>query len=1118
MQNRAYNKSIIREIASSKGRFISILLIILMGVSFFAGIKSSAPDMNYSINKFYNEQKLMDSKIVSSLGLTDKDLELLRNNDKISSYSASKSIDVNLTNLNSVVKFIDNNNNINKLVIVDGRLPQKSGEIALDEQVLKNNSNLKIGDTYTIKLDKDSKENFKTTSFKIVGFVKSPMYIENSSRGNTNIGKGSIDYFAIVDKDDLSMDVYTEIYVRFKNVENIDTYSKEYESKMEENTKYLKTLYKNRSIDRIDEIKSEALKEINKAEKELEDGEKELLKAQNKVEDGKKQLLQGKKDYENGLKSFNEEIKNGEEELVKGQSEINKQLEIIKASEEELNKVKEELDKARDEFVSSGINPDIELNSYESQVENLKTLVSTYNFISNDIKSTVNNLTEGENIPNDKIVSWKNTISNESLGLTGLNNLISSLENNPSNKELALNIASKIDIINSTTNNVLTSLETLVSGISQYQSGKAQYEEGLKAIKSGKTQLENAQKELDAGKEALEQGKIEGKKELENAKKQLDDSENQLEDAQKEIDTNKQKLRDGREELNKEKEKLNELDESEYYFFDRTDNPGYSSYKYSLTSIENISSVFPVFFFLIAVLICLTTMTRMVEENRGEIGTLKALGYSNYEISKKFIIYSSIASISGCVLGILIGVNVFPFVINYAYQMLFMLPKLYIRYYPSYIIQSIIAAIVCTVGASVFVLMEELKGKPTDLMKVKAPKSGKKILLERITPLWKRLSFNQKVTLRNLFRYKQRMFMTVFGIAGCMAMLVTGFGLKSSSDGVVTRQFGDIYKYQGIVVFDTNSTKEENEEYESILKGINGYEGSLDIHQESVTFKKDNMNKQAATLYVPKSNEDLNNYIVLQDRKTKRQYNLSDDGVIITEKLAKLLQASKGDSITLSDDNNNLHTLKVSNITESYLGHSIYMSSNYYKKVFNKDVDYNANLLKLSDNINEDEVSTKLMDCKNVINVTFTSTIKKSSEDSTSNLGLVMLVIIIASGGLAFIVLYNLTNINVSERIRELSTIKVLGFYDNEVTMYIVRENIILTLLGILTGSAMGQMLYRFITKTAETDIMMMIPEVYMDSYIYSGLMTFLFSAIVMLIMHKKLKNVNMIDALKSNE
>ena len=1117
MQNRAYNKSIIREIASSKGRFISILLIILMGVSFFAGIKSSAPDMNYSINKFYNEQKLMDSKIVSSLGLTNKDLELLKNNNKILSYSPSKSIDVNLTNLNSVVKFTENNNNINKFVVVDGRLPQKSGEIALDSQVLKIDSNLKIGDTYTIKLDKDSKKNFNTTEFKIVGFVKSPMYIETSSRGNTDVGKGSIDYFAVVDKEDLSIDVYTEIYVRFKNVENIDTYSKEYETKMDENTKYLETLYKNRSIDRIDEIKSEALKEINKAQKELEDGESELLKAQNQVDDGKKQLLQGKKDYEDGVKSFNEKIKNGEDELVKGQNEINKQLENIKNSEKELNDAKLELDNARNEFISNGINPDEDISSYENQIKGLKSLVTTYNLVSNDIKNTANTLSEGENIPSDKILYWKSIISNENLGLNALESLISSLENNPSNKELALNIASQIDTISLSTNKGVTNLENLVAGISEYQSGKKQYEEGLKSIEDGKIQLENSQNEINSGKEELEKGKIEGQKELDKAKKQIEDSEKELEDAQSEINTNKEKLKDGREELNKEKEKLDDLNKSEYYFFDRTDNPGYSSYKDSITSIENISTVFPVFFFLIAVLICLTTMTRMVEENRGEIGTLKALGYNNIEISKKFIVYASVASISGCILGILIGVNLFPFVINYAYQMIFMLPKFYIKYYPSYIIQSIVASIVCTVGASVFVLMEELKSKPTDLMKIKAPKSGKKILLERITPLWRRLSFNQKVTLRNLFRYKQRMFMTVFGIAGCMAMLVTGFALKSSSDNIVTRQFGDIYKYQGIVVFDTDSTKEDKE-YKNTLNNIKGYEGRLDIHQESVTFKKENMNKQSATLYVPKSNKDLSDYIVLQDRKTKEKYTLSDDGVIITEKLSKLLQVSKGDSITLSDDDNNSYSLKVSDVAESYLGHSVYMSSNYYKKVFNKNVDYNANLLKLSDNINEDEVSTKLMNCKKVINVTFTSTIKKSSEDSTSNLGLVMLVIIIASGGLAFIVLYNLTNINVSERIRELSTIKVLGFYDNEVTMYIVRENIILTLLGILTGSSMGYLLYSFIIKTAETDIMMMIPDIYMDSYIYSGLMTFLFSAIVMIIMHKKLKNVNMIDALKSNE
>ena len=475
MQNRAYNKSIIREIASSKGRFISILLIILMGVSFFAGIKSSAPDMNYSINKFYNEQKLMDSKIVSSLGLTNKDLELLKNNNKILSYSPSKSIDVNLTNLNSVVKFTENNNNINKFVVVDGRLPQKSGEIALDSQVLKIDSNLKIGDTYTIKLDKDSKKNFNTTEFKIVGFVKSPMYIETSSRGNTDVGKGSIDYFAVVDKEDLSIDVYTEIYVRFKNVENIDTYSKEYETKMDENTKYLETLYKNRRIDRIDEIKSEALKEINKAQKELEDGESELLKAQNQVDDGKKQLLQGKKDYEDGVKSFNEKIKNGEDELVKGQNEINKQLENIKNSEKELNDAKLELDNARNEFISNGINPDEDITYYENQIKGLKSLVTTYNLVSNDIKNTANTLSEGENIPSDKILYWKSIISNENLGLNDLESLISSLENNPSNKELALNIASQIDTISSATNKGVTNLETLVGGVSEYQSGKTQY-------------------------------------------------------------------------------------------------------------------------------------------------------------------------------------------------------------------------------------------------------------------------------------------------------------------------------------------------------------------------------------------------------------------------------------------------------------------------------------------------------------------------------------------------------------------------------------------------------------------------------------------------------------------
>ena len=349
MRYRAYKKSITREILSSKARFASILVIILLGVAFFSGIKSSGPDMNKAVNELYKNQNLMDSKIVSTLGLTDKDLDLLKNNDKILDYYATHTIDENLENINSVVRFIeyDKNNDINKFIVVEGRLPQNSGEIALDEKVLKNNKNLKIGDTYTIESDKDTMKSFKKKSFKIVGIVKSPMYMEKESRGTTTVGKGSIDYFAVVNKNDISMDVYTDIYVRFKNVQNLDAYSDEYKNLMEKNNKYLEELYSNREIDRVKEIKDEAQKELDKAYAEITENEDKLLSAQKEIYFGKNKLQQGKKQYEQGLKSYENEIKAGESKLSSGKKELSKVQEELDKQRETLNEGKEKLAQAK---------------------------------------------------------------------------------------------------------------------------------------------------------------------------------------------------------------------------------------------------------------------------------------------------------------------------------------------------------------------------------------------------------------------------------------------------------------------------------------------------------------------------------------------------------------------------------------------------------------------------------------------------------------------------------------------------------------------------------------------------------------------------------------------------
>ena len=876
MKNRAYKKSIKREIISSKARFFSILVIIFLGVAFYSGIKSAEPDMNKAINKFYSEQNLMDSKIVSTLGLTDKDLDILNEDDNILDFYGTHTIDANLTNINNLVKFMeyDNGSNINNFVVIEGRLPENTGEIALDERAFRLNENLKIGDEYIIESDEDTMKSFNETKFKIVGIVRSPMYVEKNSRGVTSVGKGTIDYFALLNSADISMEAYTEIYIRFKNVQGLDAYGDEYEKLMEENNKYLEDLFANRAVDRAEEIKAEVEKEFDNPYKEIEDKYQQIIAA---------------------------------EQMGYSNSELNE---------------------------------------------------------------------------------------------------------------------------------------------------------------------------------------------------------------------NKQKLLEAKEEVeNKEKEAIANIGESKYYFFDRTDNQGYLGYKDSIECLGNIASVLPMFFFLVAILICLTTMTRMVEENRLEIGTLKALGYKDLEISWKYIIYASIASILGSVLGILIGSTVLPSIISNAYESIYNVPKIIIYYYPSYIIQSMAISILCTVGAALFVIKIELKSKPANLMRPKAPKIGKKILLERITPLWKRLSFNHKITLRNIFRYKQRMIMTVLGIAGCMALLVTGFGLKDSNAGMVDKEFNKIWKYEAMVILDESSSDEEYKKYNDTLTQLKGYEDSINIHQESFTFSKEGMNKQTATLYVPQNIDKFDDFILLDNRISGEKYDISDNGVVITEKLAKLLEISVNDTITLIDEDNNSYDVKVDKITENYVSHYLYMSPSYYQKIFNKAPSYNAQLINFNDDKeSDDEISSNLLKCENVTNVTLKSQIQNTTEDSNDSMNLVMIVIIVAAGSLAFVVLYNLNNINVSERIRELSTIKVLGFFNNEVTMYISRENIILTLIGVITGSALGKVLHTFIINTAETDTMMMYPNISIYTYIFSGLLTILFSVIVMILMHIKLKKVDMIDALKSNE
>lgn len=563
-----------------------------------------------------------------------------------------------------------------------------------------------------------------------------------------------------------------------------------------------------------------------------------------------------------------------------------------------------------------------------------------------------------------------------------------------------------------------------------------------------------------------------------------------------------------------------QLELPKVYVVDRTANPGYAEYKDNADRLSAIATAFPVFFFLIAALVSLTTMTRMIEEQRLQIGTLKALGYGAKDIMTKFLVYGTLASLAASIAGLAIGFTLFPGIIYNAYGQLYNLPDVRKSFYPDYAIVSVIVALVCTAMTAVIASRVELRSNASVLMRPKTPKSGQRIMLERFTFLWRRLSFVQKVTARNLFRYKQRMFMTVIGVAGCTALILTGFGLKDSIGSIAGRQFGGIMKYSALVAFHEDAPAEAMDSYRQLIKGTTEITGSLDVLQEAMTARAKGVNDQEVRIFVPSSLKDLGSFVVLQDRKTGERKELTDGGVILTEKLARLYGVVPGDSLTLLDNKNEEFRVKVAAITENYVLHYIYMTPAYYTEVFGEKPVYNTQLLNYSpqDNHWENAFGERLTANGRVALVSFSSGVGAAFDETMKSMNVVIVVLIVSAAALAFVVLYNLTNINVSERVRELSTIKVLGFYDKEVTMYIYRENILLTLLGIVTGGALGILLHGFVLSTAELDATMFAPLIKWQSYLYAAVLTVLFSGIVMAFMHLKLKRIHMIEALKSVE
>uniref|UniRef100_UPI00349E6603 FtsX-like permease family protein n=1 Tax=uncultured Ruthenibacterium sp. TaxID=1905347 RepID=UPI00349E6603 len=663
----------------------------------------------------------------------------------------------------------------------------------------------------------------------------------------------------------------------------------------------------------------------------------------------------------------------------------------------------------------------------------------------------------------------------------------------------------------------------LAAGKAKLAEAKKQITEAEKLIAAGETELnlapglaqlefEQAQQKLDAAQEQYEQGIAE----LEDAKKQWEDGENEYQVQKQDAE---QELADAERQLDDAQKTIDELEMPEWYVLTRDTNVSFASFESNVQKVDAIAKVFPVFFFLVAALVALTTMTRMVEEERLEIGTMKALGYTKRAIMLKYILYAMTASIVGCVVGLTVGFHLFPTVIWNAYSMMYNLPDLYCQFNVKYAVLSSAAAIICTLMATLNAGWATLKETPAQLMLPKAPKAGKRILLERIPAVWKRMKFTYKVTARNLFRYKKRFFMTVVGIAGCTALLVTGFGLHDSISDIVYKQFGEVFTYD-VSISLKNQQALDKDGMQEILNDTQLVEGYLPIHQEQST---NSIGSDSFTTYlvVPQTMEDLPQFVDLHTRKGGDPVDVPQDGqVVITEKMSQRMDVGIGDTVELENNDGQTASFTVSGIVENYVENYVYMTANTYRDGFGEEPEFNTVYARSADSSQEgrDTLSEALLSAEGVSSVSFTEDLKETFSNMLEKIDTIVVVLIVSAGVLAFVVLYNLTNINITERVKEIATIKVLGFYDKEVSAYVYRESIALSVIGTLAGLVLGIFLHMFVIRTAEVDAVMFGRSIKVMSYVYSAILTMVFSCLVNLVMHRKLRSISMVESMKAPE
>ena len=1104
----ALNKDFIRDILKSKGRFLSIVAIVALGVAFFTGVKSSPIVMKTSSDKYYDKYNLMDIRLISTLGLTDKDVDDIKNIkgvegvyptyslDAISIYnSTEKVLKVHGLDLN---KLNDKKNYINQLKLIKGRLPQKSGECVLEIPKIKA-LNYPIGSEISLSSGKDDKlsKSLSKSKYKVVGYVETPYYL-SQEKGNSSIGGGVIEGAIMIPKSDFKMDTYTEMFLTVKSAKELDTYGDEYSNLVKTVTDKIENMKNKLTTRRYNEV-------VKKAEDKIQKQEDKLSKAKKDFDKGKKEYEENKLKSENEIKEAENKILDASEQIEDGKAQLKNEK---KRAFEQIEEGKIKLANAETDLKNGQKKYQTALKKFNS---NKKTAESEIKKAESDLKELSNQIDDLKN--GNKLIEKQ--LQNEQLSEVER----SELENKLNENLYILSVMQQK--YKDGTDKLESSKSELLLGEKKLKETKATLEASEKKIANEKTKLKSSEKLAEEKFKKAEEELYQRENQIEEAKLELKENKaklkTELNKAKKELQEAEEKIADGEEKIKDAKKQIKKIEKPTLYILDRDSHQSFVEYEGCANSIDALAKIFPVFFFAVAALVCLTTMTRMVDEQRINIGTLKGLGYKTSQISKKYILYALIACLTGSILGLAIGFSVFPTVIFFAYGMMYSIENIvYVFSIPIAIGITSLALIIITLSAYM-ACRKELKETPAILMRPKAPKSGKRILLERVPFIWNRFSFISKVTVRNIFRYKKRFLMTVLGIAGCTALILTGFGIKDSIEMILTGQYGTLFKYDMSLVIQSDMTDKQIYELRKNLSDIDEINKYEFFSYENGDIKVNNTTKEI-TIVVPENLKKMDKFIHLQDRKTQNPIKLNNKGIVLTEKIARDLGVKAGDEIELINSDDKKAKIKVSNITENYISHYVYISPENYTKLFEKDLDFNR-VIGILNNPSvkiEDKLSKKLFDIETIDGITFNTASKETFHNTIKNLNYVVLIMIISAGALAFVVLYNLTNVNISERIREIATIKVLGFYDKEVSAYIYRENIILTIIGTVVGLGLGTILHKFIMVTVEIQSMMFGRVIDMSSYFIAAVLTIVLSLFVNLAMFYKLRNVKMVESLKS--